>query len=124
MDNNDGHNISLKIRVKCVRLYSIHMNYSTVQKMIIQQFNRKISVDSIISINNKIDKFGDVNDIKPKERKKRVTTLENKNKILIELDNHQDEPFSQYDLEETLSIQRTSIRRMLKELKLKPYKDY
>ena len=63
-----GCHIPLQIRVKCIRLYSIHKNYSTVQQLIHQNFNRKITINSIKSINQKFDKFGYVIDIKKKEK--------------------------------------------------------
>ena len=114
--------IPLNIRIECVRLFSIHNNYSEVHRQLQLKGIIPPSIKQIRKYNIQFDKSGTVLDEKVKTREKRVTTEENKERIRDSIFEDESQPYSQRKLEKNLDISRRSIGRMLKEMKLKPYR--
>lgn len=113
--------LSLEEKVDCVRLYSATNNYSEVKRRMAAKFGTPgPSLITIKNVNKKFDETGSVEESK-RSRPKTVVTDANKVRLQNELASSQEKDKSQRRLSARLDISRTSIQRILKDLKLRPY---
>lgn len=114
--------LTLNKRIQCVRLFSITNNISEVRRRIAAEFGPPTPTRKTVArINTLFDVTGSVKDCKRPGRPISVRTEENKERVAEELERSPDKSKSQRRLSAVLGINRSTLRHILTDMKLRPY---
>lgn len=114
--------VPLNQRVRSVRLFSVTNNLQEVHRRMKAEFGPSApKPKTIASINKKFDVTGSVVDLPRSGRPNTVNTEENKERLMETLLSSPEKSKSARRLSSHLHISDRTVRRMLKELKLRPY---
>ena len=112
----------MKIQIQAVRLFSVHRNHAEVHRQLVSEHgDNAISVRTIARVNNQFDELGHVlkKDIPGRPRSAR--SEENENKILQQIHDNGRTPMSSRRLSSVTGISRSTVLRLLHDMKVKPY---
>lgn len=108
-------------RIEIVKWYAVHQNAAEVARQFQDHYNRTPPArDSILDLVRKFDETGSVEDQSRSGRPRSVSTDENRERIRVAFEESPGTSTRRASLE--LNLARTSLRRMMKELGLKPYR--
>lgn len=117
-----GRRLSVEQRVRCVRLFSIMGNVSEVQRRMLEEFGPPaVHRNTISQINQMFDRTGSANHPKNPGPSRSVRTQDMKNRLRAELESSPHKSKSSRRLSAKLNIGKTSVLRMLHEMKHTPY---
>uniref|UniRef100_A0A8C4SCJ4 DUF4817 domain-containing protein n=1 Tax=Erpetoichthys calabaricus TaxID=27687 RepID=A0A8C4SCJ4_ERPCA len=117
-----GRRLSLEQRVRCVRLFSRTGNVSEVQRRMLEEFGPPaVHRNTISQINEMFDRTGSANHPKNPGPSRSVRTDDMKNRLRAELESSPNKSKSSRRLSAKLKIGKTSVLRMLHEIKHTPY---
>lgn len=112
----------LSQKIQAVRLFSVHRNHAEVHRQLVSEHgDNAISVRTIARVNNQFDELGHVlkKDIPGRPRSAR--SEENENKILQQIHDNGRTPMSSRRLSSVTGISRSTVLRLLHDMKVKPY---
>jgi len=113
--------LSTAERIEIVKWYAIHQNAAEVARQFQNHYDRTPRArNNILSLVRKFDETGSVEDESRSGRPRSVSTDENRERIRDAFEESPETSTRRASLE--LNLSRTSLRRMMKELGLKPYR--
>ncbi|PNF30075.1 hypothetical protein B7P43_G04239 [Cryptotermes secundus] len=117
-----GRRLSIEQRVKCVRLFSVTNNVSEVQRIMMEESGPPaVHRDTIVRINKQFDETASALNPKHPGQPRTVRTADTQAHVAAELASYPKKSKSTRRLSALLDISRTSLRRVLSDMKLTPY---
>ncbi|CAF1447532.1 unnamed protein product [Adineta ricciae] len=110
-------------RIEIVKRYAIHQNAAEVARQFQDRYDRAPPArNNILNLVRKFDETGSVEDEPRSGRPRSVSTDENREHIRVAFEESPETSTRRASL--GLNLSRTSLRRMMKELGLKPYRPH